>query len=201
MLETIFLLCGSFILSLFSLKIFLSGKSIFFLFIAVFLVLIVLHPKLIEKSINVIGKRWLSQPVTIQFSYWNILTLVTFYSVLWIMIGFQLFLFVLSFYKIPFTQFIYFTSINAASWLIGFVSIIAPSGLVVKEGVFIFGFKYIVPVSFAIFCAILIRFFHLFTEMLITSVFFIFDKGAWKNFFEFRKTSPELRTDYNDKKE
>lgn len=201
LLETIFLLCGAFILSMFSLKIFLSGKSIVILFILIFLVLIALHPKLIEKCINIIGKKWLSQPVTIQFSYWNILTLVTLYSVLWVMIGFQLYLFVLSFYKIPLTQFIYFSSINAASWLIGFVSIIAPSGLVVKEGVFIFGFKYIVPVSFAIFCAILIRFFHLITELLITSIFFIFDKGAWKNFFEFKKSLPKLRTDNNDKKE
>lgn len=201
LLETVFLLCGSFIISLFSLKIFLPGKNIFILFIAILLVIITLHPKFIEKGINIIGKKWLSQPVILQFSYWNILLLVTFYSVLWIMIGFQLFLFVLSFYKIPFTQFIYFSSINAASWLIGFVSIIAPSGLIVKEGVFIFGFKYLVPVSFAIFCAILIRFFHIITEVLITSVFFIFDKGAWKNFFEFKKSSPELRTDNNDKKE
>ena len=77
---------------------------------------------------------------------------------------------------------------------------IVPGGIVVKEGVFAFLFKRIVPVSFAIMCAILIRLFTLLTEVLITVVFFLLDRGAWQNLLEFRKSSPELRTESDDEK-
>ena len=113
-------------------------------------------------------------------------------------LGFQLFLLVNAFYRLHISNYLYLASLNALSWLAGFLSIITPSGLGVKEGIFILGFRLAVPVSFAIIVAVLIRLYTIIVDLLITAVFFIFDRGAWQNLIDFRKTSTVLKADDND---
>jgi len=198
--ETILSICSAFLVSLYSLHVFLPKGSIYIVCIGIIAMLVSLHPRLLEKTINFIGKKWLSQPIVINFRYRNILLLLLLYVILSLLVSFQFFIFLLSFYQISFSHYIYFASINAASWLVGFLSFIAPSGLVVKEGVFVFGFKLIVPVSLAIMCAILMRIYIIVTEVLFSAIFFAFDKSAWQNLIELRKSSPESGMENNDEK-
>lgn len=192
LLETIFLMGGAFVISLFSIKLFIDsgyihkGFLIFILLMTIFTV-IALHPRFLEIIINTFGKKWIKNPITLKFSFLHVIIILLFYILQWLTLGLQFYFFIYSFYELTFNHFIFFCSINAASWLIGFLSIIAPSGMVVREGVFVFGFKMLVPVSFAIMCAIFLRLFGIVTEVLITAIFFILDKGAWKNFFDLKK--------------
>ena len=203
LIETICLLSGSFLASLFCLQLFISKGYVSVLYIillllAITITIFMLNPRIIEKVINRFGKKWITNPISLNFSYVQILFLVFLYFFLWMLLGFQLHLLVNSFYGISFSHWIYLASFNAFSWLIGFLSIITPSGLGVKEGIFILGFKTIVPVSFAIIVAILIRLYTIVADLLITVIFFVFDRGAWQNLIEFRKTPTILKADEND---
>jgi len=206
-LETIFLMGGSFIASLFSLPLFIQKGYLAKGYVLIILPLIavpfvlILNPRVLNKIFSLVGNKFLTKAMVITFPCRKIVLLILLYLFLWMLLGFQLFLLVLSLYKIPFSQYLYLSSFNALSWLVGFLSILAPSGIGVKEGVFILGFKIVVPVSFAIICAIVIRFYTIITDVVITVVFFIFDKGAWKNLIEFRKTSKTVKADTNEPKE
>ncbi len=204
-LETIFLMSGGFIISLFSLPLFLKKNFLSIEFILLVLLLLIitlcsLHPRILSGVINILGKKWLKNKVSFHFSYIQIFFLLILYTLLWLSIGFQLYLFTISFYPLQFSHFIYLTSFNALSWLIGFLSIITPSGLGVKEGVFILGLKMLLPVSFAIICVVLIRLYAIAYDILITAVFFLLDKSAWQNLIEFRKSSSELQIETDDVK-
>lgn len=203
LIETISLLSGSFIASLYCLRLYISkgyvsSGYIILVLLAITITVLMLNPRIIEKVINRFGKKWIANPISLNFSYLKILFLVFLYFLLWMLLGFQLHLLVNSFYDISFSHWIYLASFNALSWLIGFLSIITPSGLGVKEGIFILGFKAIVPVSFAIIVAILIRLYTIVADLLITAIFFIFDRGAWQNLIEFRKTPTSLKADENE---
>lgn len=187
LLESIFFLSSAFFVSLFTLNLFLPKAYVIILSIVSLGMIGTLHPKVVETALNILGKKWIKEPIKITFTYPQILLTVFLYSILWIGIGVQSFLFILSFYQIPLSKIFYFTSVNAASWLIGIVSIITPSGIGVREGVFVFVFKSVVPVSIAILCAIITRFYSIISELLIGGLFLLFDKGAWSNFFSMTK--------------
>jgi hypothetical protein len=194
---------GSFAASLFCLPLFLKKEFISLQYLIlvsllIILLLIMLNPRIIEKTINSFGKKWIRNPVALQFSYLHIILLVILYTIQWMVLGFQLFLLVNAFYQLDISNYLYLASLNALSWLVGFLSIITPSGLGVKEGIFILGFRLAVPVSFAIIVAALIRFYTIIVDLLITAIFFIFDRGAWQNLIDFRKTSTVLKADDND---
>jgi hypothetical protein len=192
-LETVFLLSGAFIVSLFSIELFMSKNYytlnyLIIVSILICILLITVHPGILGKILNTIGKRFISSRVTLTFPYYHMLIIVFLYAFSWVLYGFSVFCFILSFYKIDFNHYIPIVSLQAGSWLIGFLSLIAPNGLGVKESIFILGFKSIVPVSFAIMCVILLRLFQIALDVVIFAICLVFDKGAWKNFIDLKKS-------------
>lgn len=190
LIETVLLLGGAFLISLYSLRLYVPQAPVFLLAGLAIAPLVAFHPALLERFINTMGRRWLKERIALGFSYGHSMTLVLFSCLLWIGAGLQCFLLIRCFYIIPLSQFWDLTSLNAGSWLVGFVSVIAPSGLGVKEGVFVIGFRQFVPVPFAIACAVLFRLFAVTIELTLTALFFVFDKGAWANFIELGRSTP-----------
>lgn len=146
------------------------------------LVLICIHPRLLELAINRFGRRWIASPVTLGFSFVHVLILTFAYVVNWYIMGAQLFFFIRSFYPLPFHHMPLFSSFNASSWLVGYLSIIAPAGLGVKESAFTFAFQTMVPVSIAALAALLIRLFAIIMDVTAAGIFFLLDPGARRNF-------------------
>lgn len=68
------------------------------------------------------------------FSIAGILWLLAVYLLLWALLGVAFFLFIKSLTPIAISQLIVVTCIYAAAWSIGFLSVITPSGLGVREG-------------------------------------------------------------------
>ena len=186
-LEMVFYLCSAFFLSFYSLKLYLSAGYVYILAGTTIATLIFLHPRILERVINIAGKKYLKSPMSLTFSYWQILLLIISYTLLWLLIGVQYFFFLNSFYSLSPSEYISLASINAASWLVGAVSMISPSGIGIKEGVFVFIFKQIIPVSIAIIFALFIRFAGIIWDFLCACIFFAFDRSAWRNFLDFRK--------------
>ena len=69
------------------------------------------------------------------FSVAGVLWLLAIYLVLWALLGVAFFLFIKSLTPIAISQLFAITCIYAAAWSIGFLSVITPSGLGVREGV------------------------------------------------------------------
>jgi hypothetical protein len=191
LLEMIFFLSSAFFVSFFSLNLFVSVAYQYALAAITLAMLIFLHPRVLEKAVNLLAKRLLPKPVTLTFSYGRILFIIVWYIVIWGLAGLQYFFFLNSFYYLPSSKIVVLTSINAASWLVGAVSMISPGGIGIKEGVFVFIFKSVIPVSIAIILALFLRFASIAWDLLVAAIFFIFDKGAWRNFLDFRKHPPE----------
>ncbi|OIP57100.1 MAG: hypothetical protein COX79_03250 [Candidatus Levybacteria bacterium CG_4_10_14_0_2_um_filter_36_16] len=68
------------------------------------------------------------------------------------------------------------------AWLIGYLSIITPSGVGVREAVIVFGLSYIVPIQTAVAVALLARIVFVFSEF----IFFVFSSlfYKWKGFLK-----------------
>jgi glycosyltransferase 2 family protein len=178
LLEMVFLLIGGVLISIYSLHLLIFNRFILVALPVVAGSLVVLHPRVLGWIINTFGARWTKGPVTLRFGYGSVLLLSLLFCLLWLLSGLQLFLFVRSFYALEGRAFWDFSSCNAISWLIGYVSFITPGGLGVKEGVFVFVFEQLVPVSIAVLSAVLMRLFTIVTEVLTTLVFFTFDRGS-----------------------
>ena len=69
------------------------------------------------------------------FSVAGILWLLAVYLLLWALLGVAFFLFIKSLTPVLISQLLVVTGIYAAAWSIGFLSVITPSGLGVREGV------------------------------------------------------------------
>ncbi len=182
-LDLLFLLIGSSLTALYSIKLFLSPKLIFLLYVGIVLILICIHPGIIQAVINRVGRRWVPAGFTLKFSYTQMLLLTLAYTILWISMGIQLYLIIRSFYPLDIRYLPLLTSINSGAWLIGYISIIAPSGIGVREGTFVLIFKNIAPVSIAVLCALANRLFILVNDLAIALLFLCFDHGAWKKLF------------------
>jgi uncharacterized membrane protein YbhN (UPF0104 family) len=178
-MEMLLMLTGALFVSLYYLNVLLPPKIWFAPYILMVVLLLFMHPRLIEKFINIFARRWwLKRELQINLRYSQVLMLTIFYSVLWIILGIENFLLIRSFYALEFRYLFYLISINAGSWVIGYLVVIAPGGIGVKEGVFTVAFQQIVPGSIAAISAIASRIFQIIAEIIITGIFVFFDKGA-----------------------
>ncbi|HTY09024.1 MAG TPA: lysylphosphatidylglycerol synthase domain-containing protein [Candidatus Edwardsbacteria bacterium] len=180
LLEMVFLTMGGVIIALYSLKLVVFNTYILVSLPLLAAALVALHPRVLERIINTFGRRWTKGPVVLSFGYGSVLLLCLQFCALWLLNGLQLFLFVRSFYRLEAGAFWDFSSFNSVSWLIGYFSFITPSGLGIKEGVFIYVFKHLVPLAVAVMSAVLIRLFSIATDLLTTAAFFAFDRGSIK---------------------
>ena len=89
---------------------------------------------------------------------------------LWGLLGIAFFFFIKSFYTVEISQFIIVTGIYAVAWNIGFLSLVTPSGLGVREGVLSLLLTTVLPPATATLTALLSRLWTLSAELLITLV-------------------------------
>ncbi len=187
-LELLFIMIGALITSIYSLKIFIPNLSYFYFAGSLFVLLIIIHPKIIELPINFYLRLKRKSTFNLKFNYRQMITLSILYALHWILMGLQFFIFIHSFYPLDPKIIPEFIGINSGSWVIGYLSIIAPGGIGVKEGVFVFALKSFVPVSIAVLCAVLLRIFTIINEVATAGILLCFDRGAWKKLFSKKVT-------------
>ncbi len=109
------------------------------------------------------------------FSMSKLLLSLGVYLLLWLLFGTAFFLFIKSLCAISVSQLLVVTGIYAVAWSIGFLSIITPSGLGVREGVLSVLLTTVLPPATATLVALLARLWTVAAELLLGGVAFAMD--------------------------
>ncbi|MCS7258965.1 MAG: lysylphosphatidylglycerol synthase domain-containing protein [candidate division WOR-3 bacterium] len=170
-LETILYLLGGIILFLLTSVSQIKGhiSLSYLLLIPVFLVII--YPKFFIKITNYFLKLLKRPLINVIPNYLQILVLLLLYTLSWIFQGIGIFFLIKSFYPIGVKYLMLISGLHAFSWVVGFLSIITPAGLGVKEGVFSYFLSFILPTSIAAISAILVRIWGTIGEILYFFVY------------------------------
>jgi len=135
--------------------------------------LVALHPAVFGRVFNG-GLRLLKKPpLKIDLTYPQILGFVGLYAGLWFLFGLAFFLFANSLTALGWNRYLPMTGVFALSWVIGMVSIFAPAGIGVREGVLSVLLVEYMPEPTAIFVALLSRVWMTLAELVCALV-------AWK---------------------
>ena len=100
------------------------------------------------------------------------LRLISDYLILWGLLGIAFFLFIKSLYPVEVSQLIVVIGIYAVAWSIGFLSLVTPSGLGVREGILSLLLTTVLPPATATLVALLSRLWTLSAELLVTGTAF-----------------------------
>ena len=143
-------------------------------------ILLFLHPKIFEKGLNRALRIAKKEPVKVSLSFGNILGLGFFYTAHWLVQGVGIYCALSSFYMVDFALVPLISGIFAFSWLMGFLALIVPSGIGVREGMMSLLLGMWVPMPIAVTLAILVRFLFTISE----GVFYLFaflGQKEWRN--------------------
>ncbi len=143
-----------------------------FLIIGIPLGLICIHPKILNSILNFGLKIIKKQRINIELKYKDMLMLVLMYCSFWLVVGFGFFLLINSIYSIQFSKIFIVVSIYAIGWVIGFLSLITPGGIGVREGVLAGLLALYMPLPIAIIISFVSRIWSIAVELLLAAAFF-----------------------------
>lgn len=166
-LETILFLLGGIILFLISGASIVKGQIPFIYYLLVIpICLIIIHPTILIRITNFFLKLFKRPIIDVTLSYLQILMLLLLYSLSWILQGIGVFLLINSFYPIGIKTIFVISGLHAFSWVVGFISIITPAGLGVKEGIFSYFLALLMPAGIALIASLLVRIWGTIGELL-----------------------------------
>lgn len=99
------------------------------------LALIFIHPRILEKLLNIILLLLKRDKITLEFSYYKIIIIFLLYTTVWILCSLGFYLLVKSITTVESINIFKFLTIFPFSWVIGYLVLIAPGGLGVREGI------------------------------------------------------------------
>ncbi|MBU2637878.1 MAG: hypothetical protein KJ955_02805 [Nanoarchaeota archaeon] len=139
------------------------------------LCLIAMHPRILSFLLN-IAMRILKKPaVAINITYFDLLTINLVYAFYWLFSGTSLFMLIRAVYPLSWAYLPYLILAFAVAWAIGFLSIIFPAGLGIREGILLYMLSAYIPVLFAAMVAIAFRGVILLSQGIFASIF-LFEK-------------------------
>ena len=171
--ETVFALLSATVL--FGISILLVPRGavpgpVYFVFAAVPLCLLLLYPPLLNRILGAVLRR-LKRPVfRLEASYGRLLYILLVYTLDWLVQGISCWLLISSFYRLPFAHLPVLLGGYAISWMLGFLTLIAPAGLGIREGIFTFVLRLIVTEPIAIISALVTRVWITLAEALMALV-------------------------------
>lgn len=174
----------------FLLALILAGKyffgTIYFFPILFFIIfgIVFLHPKIFYPILNFgLGKiKKETIPLEFQLKFKDLLYILFFYAIYWAIFGLAFYLFVNSIILVKISQIIFLISIFLISVNIGVISLFAPSGVGVREGVLVYFLNYFLPTGISILISFLARIWTIVSEIVLFLIFTVFlkiNKKAW----------------------
>lgn len=149
----------------------------YYIYLLILLFVICLHPRIIETPVNIIMKMLNKEKVYILVSYLDILEITGLYVVNFLLLGVSLYFLVSSLYEIKISNFFFLTGSYSLAFLLGIISLFAPSGIGVREGVLILALKHIMPNSIAGIISLVSRVWMTGTELLLIALVFVYAKA------------------------
>ncbi|MBL7056801.1 flippase-like domain-containing protein [Candidatus Woesearchaeota archaeon] len=136
-----------------------------------------IHPKVLTKIIGFSAKVC-RKKVDFDFniSFVDSLKILFMYIISWFFTGLALYFLIKGIGPVSFNFIFALTGLFAISWSVGLISLITPSGLGVREGVFGFLLSFYFPLSVAMIISFLARIFLSLVELFLTIVLTIIDR-------------------------
>jgi len=119
--------------------------------------LVAVHPKVFEGLVNLVLRRLRRQPVRMNLSYGGIVGLLVLYCFSWLWQGLGFFFLVKSFYDVRVSLWPVLWGVYTLAWMTGFVNILTPAGLGVREGIITFFLSMYLATSVAVIVALVTR--------------------------------------------
>lgn len=157
-LETILYLLSGIILFLFTASSVAKGRIPYTIYIFLIpICFIIIYPPVLISITNFFLRLFKRPLVDFMPNYIQMLELLLLYTLSWVLQGIGVFFLINSFYHINFKILLTISGLHAFSWVVGFLSIITPGGLGVKEGVFSYFASFLMPAGIAALVALLVR--------------------------------------------
>ena len=144
------------------------------LFIVLFFVCI--HPKIMNFFLRLVGKLIKKDDMEIPFTYFQMVKIVVLFIANWLIVGTGFYMLVTSIYEIPASQLLYVGGVYGLSAIIGIISIFAPSGIGVREGIMVLGLSLIMPNEYAVIIGIVSRLWATVAELILVLGAFIAER-------------------------
>jgi hypothetical protein len=141
--------------------------------ITIFFIILIIKSKRFNKILNKILFKLnkTSEPIKISISSLSLLKFFGYYLISWSAIGVAFFYSIKLFYpSLSFIEIPTMISIFAISWVLGFISLLTPGGLGVREGVMTILLANYVTLSIAIVSPIIMRFLTIFVELIMATI-------------------------------
>jgi glycosyltransferase 2 family protein len=166
------------ILSLFS--IFASGITELEPYKYIFLALalccfIFLYPPLLQFLMNIIFRIFKREKIILSTSFAKVIVTMLLFLLSWLVFGWSFYFFIRSLYPLSADHYFFITGAFAIASIIGAVSVFAPAGLGVREGVVIFLLSIIFSTAISSLISILSRIWMILSEILLLAIIFLID--------------------------
>ncbi len=138
-----------------------------YILISVGLMLILLQPNILFKLMSRLLKLLKREPVDIKISSGDLWQITGFFLINWFLMGFIVYLIIRSLYPINIRLIPLVTGIYAMAWVLGFLVIIIPGGLGVREGVIAYLLSFYIPLPLASLAAVLSRLVFIISELIL----------------------------------
>jgi len=166
-LETILYLLGGIILFLITAASLLKGRIPYLYYLLVIpICFIIIYPPILIRITNFFLKIFKRPIIDFIPTYTQILVLLLLYTLSWILQGIGVFFLINSFYPISIKSLLVIPGMHAFSWVVGFLSIITPAGLGVKEGIFSYFLTTVLPSGVSVLGALIVRIWGTIGELL-----------------------------------
>ncbi len=159
-IETGFLLLSA--IFLFSITVLLLPRSVvpritYYSFLFAPLTLIITYPPLLNRILKPLLIAFKQPVFTINIPYPRLLLIFLVYLLHWSFQGTGCFILINSFYPLHITKLPLFLGGYSISWILGFIILVAPAGLGVREGIYSFILKLVMPGGIAIISSLITR--------------------------------------------
>lgn len=144
---------------------------VYLAFLLVPFCIVAVYPPILTRVTGFVLKR-LHQPVfEIRMTFRRLLSILGLYVLMWVVQGVGCYLLIRSFYPLDLSRLPMVAGAFALSWIIGFIVLVSPAGLGIREGIFTFALRLVVPEPVAIVAALLSRIWITGSEGLLALVF------------------------------
>jgi uncharacterized membrane protein YbhN (UPF0104 family) len=135
--------------------------------------LILLHPALVNRGLNLALRATGQAPIELSWGYGYLLSQLGLWAVFWLVNGVAQYFLIRSIYSSPLPQVPVLAGVFAIAWVAGFLSLVTPSGLGVMEGTLVFLLSFYFPVHVSTIVA-------LWTRLAKTAVDLVCAGTAWR---------------------
>ncbi len=119
--------------------------------------LLLIHPKILTMILRILA-RLTKRSITIpKFGYTDLLKIYLYYLVLWIIHSMGFYFLTISIFPASYQLILPLIGAYSISWILGFLVLISPGGLGVREGLLAFFLKFVIPTPIAALMAIVSR--------------------------------------------